>query len=86
MELSKVTFSVVGKVFDPLRLGEKLKATALGTVKYGFPSKIEVVHCIVHNQNAKAVLKETAEGKLNYEIQGCCNELLEEVKRLLGVA
>ena len=82
MPLTNVTFKVVGKVFDPLRRGEKLKAALLGTgtVRRGLLAKIEAVHCTVHDQDAKAVLKAT----FNYEIQGCCVELIEEVKRLLG--
>jgi len=48
-------------------------------------AKIEAVHCPEHNQNAKAVLKETTGGKLNYEIQGCCDGLIEEVKRFLSL-
>jgi len=82
--LSKVTFKVVGKEVHPSQPGNKLKETAIGTAKDSFPAKIEAVHCTVHDQNARAVLKATTEGKLNYEIQGCCNELIEEVKRLLG--
>ena len=80
--MTNVTFKVVGKVFDPLRRGEKLKAELLGTgtVRRGLLAKIEAVHCTVHDQDAKAVLKAT----FNYEIQGCCVELIEEVKRLLG--
>ena len=80
--MTNVTFKVVGKVFDPLRRGEKLKAELLGTgtVRRGLLAKIEAVHCTVHDQDAKAVLKPT----FNYEIQGCCIELIEEVKRLLG--
>ena len=81
--LSKVTFKVVGKEVHRSQLGDKLKVAAVGAVKDSLPAKIEAVHCTVHNQNAKAILKET-EGKLNYEIQGCCNELIEEVKRLLA--
>ena len=84
--LSKVTFKVVGKEVHRSQLGDKLKVSAVGAVKDSLPAKIEAVHCTVHNQNAKAVLKATTEGKLNYEIQGCCNELIEEVKRLLGAA
>src|SRR6266849_2378057 len=62
MKLSKVTFKVVGKEVHPSRLGEKLKEAALGTVKYDLPSKIAKLHCTVHDQNARAVLKATTEG------------------------
>ena len=84
MLLSKVTFKVIGKEVHPSQLGSKLKEAAVGAVKDSLLAKIEAVHCTVHDQNAKAVLKATTEGKLNYEIQGCCNELIEEVKRLIG--
>ena len=40
MLLSKVMFKVVGKEVHPSRLGDKLKAAALGIVKYGLPAKI----------------------------------------------
>jgi hypothetical protein len=81
---SKVTFKVGGKEVHPSQFGDKLKEAAVEAVKDSLQAKIEAVRCPVHNQNAKAVLKETTGGKLNYDIQGCCDELIEEVKRSLG--
>jgi hypothetical protein len=85
MMLSKITCKVVGKQVHPSHLRNKLKGAAVGAVNDSILAKIEAVHCTVHDQNAKAALKATSEGKLNYEIQGCCNELSKEVNRLLGV-
>ena len=84
MLLSKVRFKVVGKQVHPSLLRGKIRDSAVGAAKNSIPARIEQVHCAVHDQNAKAVLKATTEGELIYEIQGCCDELTEEVKRLLG--
>jgi hypothetical protein len=78
---SKVTFKIVGKEVHPSRLGNKFRKAAAGP---GTLAKIEAVHCTVHDQNAKAVLNSTAKGEFSYEIQGCCNELIEAVKRQLA--
>jgi hypothetical protein len=72
------------KVVDPSELGSRFKEAVVGVAKDSIIANIEAVHCPVHNQNAKAVLKETADGGLNYEIRGCCHALIEEVKRFLG--
>jgi len=65
---SKVTFKVVGKQVYPSIRG-KIRDSAVGAAKNSILMRIEAIHCTVHNQNAKAVLKETTEGELNYEIQ-----------------
>ncbi|MGB7283993.1 MAG: hypothetical protein WBE13_17135 [Candidatus Acidiferrum sp.] len=81
---SKVTYKVGGKEVHPSQLGDRMKEAAVEAVKDSLREKIEAVRCPVHNQNAKAVLKETTGGKLNYDIQGCCEVLIEEVKKSLG--
>jgi len=47
-------------------------------VKDNILAKIEAVHCPVHNQNAKAVLKETTDGELNYEMQAAAVHSLKK--------
>ena len=79
--LSKVTFKIIGKEVHQSQLGNKFRKAAAGP---GTLAKIEAVHCTVHDQNAKAVLNSTAEGEFSYEIQGCCNELIEAVEGLLN--
>jgi hypothetical protein len=74
--LSDATFRVVGKDVHP-----SIRKPAAGP---GTLSRIGAVHCPVHDQNARAVLKETKDGGLNFEIQVRCDVIIEEVKRLLG--
>jgi hypothetical protein len=84
MLLSKVRFKVVGKQVHPSLLRGKIRDSAAGTAKNSIPARIEQVHCTVHDQSAKAVLKATTEEEFNYESQGRYNELIKEVERLLG--
>ena len=81
---SKVTFKVGGKEVSKSQLGEKMKEAAVEMVKDNLRARIEAVRCPIHNQNAKAIIKEGPADKLNYEIQGCCAALAEQVKKALG--
>jgi len=81
---TKVTYKVAGKEVHPSQFADKMTEAAVEVVKNSLQEKIEAVRCPVHNQNAKAILKETTGGKMNYDIQGCCEELIVEVKRSLG--
>jgi hypothetical protein len=78
------TFKIGDKEIDPSKFGEQFKEAAVEGAKDNLRAKIEAVRCPVHDQNAKAVFGETTGGRLDPAIQGCCKDLIEEVKRSLG--
>jgi hypothetical protein len=78
-----VTFKIGGKEVPHGQFGEKLKEAAIDSVKEQLRTKIEAARCPVHNQHAKAVIESGA--GLKYEITGCCEAFIEEVKKSLGV-
>jgi hypothetical protein len=72
---SSFAFKVVGK---------KVYHYAVPVAKGGTLARIAAVHCTVHDQNAKTMLKVT--GEFSWEIEVCCQELIEEVKRTIDDA
>jgi (p)ppGpp synthase/HD superfamily hydrolase len=73
---AKFTFKIGGKEVSDSQFAEKLAEGAMEAAKENVCSQVEAVRCSVHDQNAKVVFKEGS-GGLNYEIEGCCDELRE---------
>jgi hypothetical protein len=79
---------VNGKEVPLSQFGDKLAEAATESVREQLRERIEAVSCPIHSEYAKAILKSEGEGqagpKLNYEIKGCCDALIQEVYKTLG--
>jgi hypothetical protein len=79
---TKLTFKAGGSDVSGSQFVDKVMDAALENVRKNLIAKIEAVRCPEHGQGAEAIGKDP--GGINFEVRGCCDKLLEEVKRRIG--
>lgn len=47
---------------------------------------VESTHCETHEQNARLTWTRVAEGRLEFQVAGCCDELRERARRAAEAA
>ena len=62
--------------------GEDFKKKATEKVAAAVTKRLKAIRCRVHGQNAKVVAR-TSGSKLVWDISGCCDQLVKEVKAAL---
>ncbi len=55
-----------------------MKVAAEGVVK-----RVEGIRCPVHGQHAHVVVSGSKPGQLKFDVRGCCDQLISEVKARL---
>ena len=80
---TKVTFKSGGKEVSGSGIGDALAEAVMDAAKKQIRDKIESVRCPVHGGNARAEFKEGSDKQLRYEIHGCCDSLVQQVKKSL---
>jgi len=67
----------MGREVSPDRFAEEFSKAAMRKVQEGITRKVQSAICPVHHQ--RATITPTTKDK--YEIHGCCQDLIERVKR-----
>jgi hypothetical protein len=78
-----ISFEFNGKKVNPNDLGNALEKAVLGSVEKQIMNKVGLVRCPHHGQTAKIVCKGQSFDSLSFEVYGCCQVLIDEVKAQL---
>ena len=79
-----IKFEIGGRRVDPRNTRDALEGAMLSAVQDGLRKKVGSCRCPDHGQAPKLLGKGRSLDKLNFEVTGCCEKVIEEVKRKLG--
>lgn len=79
-----VRFEINGRRVDPRNIGNILEAAVLKAAASEIQKKVGSCRCPEHGKAPEMVGKGRNLDKLNFEVSGCCDKLIEEVKRKLS--
>ncbi len=79
-----ILFEINGRKVSPNRIGDALEAAVLKELQTTIKKSVGSVKCPKHNSNPKIVVKGRTMDNLNFEISGCCDDLVKEVRQKLS--
>ena len=78
-----ISFEINGKKVDPNNFGDALEQAVLETAKQTIMKRVGSAQCPQHGQHAKIICTGLTANNMTFEISGCCQELVEDVKSKL---
>ncbi len=79
-----VSFEINGRKVQPNQIGDALTKAVLSSVAGQIKEKVGSVTCPDHGKSPKIVCKGKSVEKLNFEVSGCCETLINSVKQKLS--
>ncbi len=79
-----ITFKLNGRKVRPNQIGDALEKALLQKVEDDIKKKVATVRCPEHGQAAQIVASGRSIDKLRFDIKGCCEKLISDVKKKLG--
>lgn len=73
----KVTYEIGGRKVSPDRIGDELEKAILKQVTENIIKALSSVRCPEHGKPPEVIVKGRTIDKLNFEIQGCCQKLID---------
>ncbi len=80
----EVKFEINGRKVDPRNMKNTLMGAVMDAAAQEIRRKIGSCRCPVHGKSPSVVAKGRDTSKLSFEVNGCCDKLIEDVKRRLG--
>lgn len=80
----EVSFEINGRKVQPDQISEALTKAVLTSVAEQIKSKLGSVRCPEHGKFPKIICKGKSIENLGFEVSGCCEELIDSVKRKLS--
>jgi len=74
-------FEINGRRVDPKNIGDALTAAVMNAATKEINRKVGMCRCPVHGKRPTVVGKGRSADKMTFEVEGCCEELISEVKR-----
>lgn len=71
-----VTFEIGGRQVTPHRVGKELEKVFLKHMIDNITKALSSVRCSEHGQHPKVIVKGPTMNKLNFEVHGCCQDLI----------
>lgn len=81
--MSKLSIKMNGRNIRPDQLAKELQKAAIQKGSDAIKRKVESVRCRKHRQLAKVVQRRLSPSGMNFDVSGCCEELVDEVRRRL---
>lgn len=78
-----VTFEINGRKVTPGNIGSALESAILQSVEESVKKSVAFIRCKDHGQGPKIKVKGRNLDSLSFEVTGCCERLIDEVKRKL---
>lgn len=79
-----ISFEINGKKVTPRNMGSALDAAILQSVQESVKKAVGLARCPIHGQTPKIKVKGRKVDSLNFEISGCCDQLIKTVKKKLN--
>ncbi len=80
----EVIFEIAGKRIDVNKVSDKLQKAVFVEVEKSLLRTIGNAKCPIHNKGPIVVVTGPSLEKLSYEVKGCCDKLIEVVKKELA--
>jgi hypothetical protein len=80
----EIRYEINGRRIDPRNVRDAIESAVLGAVSDSISQKLRSCRCPDHGGTPKLIGKGRSVDKLNFEISGCCDNLIAEVKRRLA--
>ncbi len=78
-----ITFEINGRKVPPSNMGNALDSAMLQSVKNSISKAVGSTRCPEHGQKPKIKAKGRSLDSLKFEVSGCCDNLIGEVKKKL---
>lgn len=79
-----ISFEVNGRKVAPNNMGNALETAMLNSIKDSVSKSVGAVRCAEHGQSPKIKAKGRSIDSLNLEVTGCCDALIEQVKKKIA--
>ena len=78
-----ISFEINGKKVSPRNVGDAFESAVLESIQDSVSKTVGTVHCPKHGKKPKIKVKGRNLDSLSFEVSGCCDSLIEEVKTKL---
>ena len=78
-----ISFEINGRKVSPRNMGNALESAVLKSVQESITKSVGSVRCPEHVQKPKVKVKGRNLDSLSFEVSGCCDQLIETVKKKL---
>ena len=79
----EIKFQVGGRTVNPKNMKDALEGAILESVQSSIRKSVGSVRCSEHGASPKVLVKGRNLDSLEFEVSGCCDTLIEQVKRKL---
>lgn len=79
-----VSFEINGCKVQPNQIGDVLTKAVLSSVALQIKEKVGSVRCPDHGKSPKIICKGKSIENLGFEVSGCCETLVDDVKQKLS--
>lgn len=79
----EVSFEINGRRVSPNSVGDALEAVVLQNLQKHVIETVGTVRCNTHGQSPKITVKGKDLEHLSFEVTGCCDSVIEQVKSKL---
>ncbi len=76
-----ISFEVNGRKVSPNNMGNAIEAAMLSSIKDSVSQSVGSIRCAEHGQKPKIKAKGRSIDSLSLEVTGCCDALIEQVKK-----
>lgn len=80
----EISFEVNGRKVRPNNIKNALETAMLKNIQDSVKKAVGSLRCHEHGQAPKVVFKGRSLDRLNAHIEGCCEELIEQVRKKLS--
>lgn len=78
-----ISFEINGRKVSPRNMGNALESAVLKSVQESITKSVGSARCSEHGQRPKVKVKGRNLDSLSFEVSGCCDQLIETVKKKL---
>lgn len=78
-----ISFEINGRKVSPRNVGDALESAMLQTIQDSISKAVGSARCPEHGQKPKIKVKGRNLDSLKFEVSGCCDSLIDEVKKKL---
>ena len=79
-------FKVNGRSVRPQDIERELTNAMLNKAQHAIEQKLSAIRCPLHGQRARVSFQGRSADEMEYKVNGCCDALVQEVRRTLGQA
>ena len=78
-----VCFEINGKIVEPDNMKDVLDITFMKYIRERIEESMAPIRCTIHDRQPTILVKGKNLDNLNYEVSGCCEELISKVHKCL---